>query len=299
VAARSSVAVRPPEDAPRQWFASWFDSPHYHRLYGYRDEAEAIGFVDALVERLRPASGARVLDLGCGGGRHARELHAKGLDVLGLDLAASSITSAKPYENEHLRFRRHDMRVPFGTSAFDYVFSFFTSFGYFERMDEHVKVVENVAGALRPGGRLVLDYLNAAYADRRLVAEEMREVDGTVYHIARWTDAGRFFKHIIVDEGSLAPMLEFREQVARFTIEDFSRMFAICGLTIEAVYGDYRLGRYDEVKSPRMVMVARKPYERRRHPAVRLRRPRRRSAGRSAGAVLPYAAHRLRRDAEV
>jgi SAM-dependent methyltransferase len=155
------------------------------------------------------------------------------------------------------------MRVPFGRSAFDYVFSFFTSFGYFERPDEHVQVVENVARALRPGGRLVLDYLNAAFAHRRLIPEETREVDGIVYHIARWTEAGRFFKHIIVDEGSQAPMLEFREQVARFTIDDFARMFAICGLTIEAVYGDYRLGRYDEAKSPRMVLVARKPYDQR------------------------------------
>ena len=57
-----------------EWFASWFDSPHYHRLYAHRNVAEAAGFIDALVDRLRPRAGARMLDLGCGAGRHAIHL---------------------------------------------------------------------------------------------------------------------------------------------------------------------------------------------------------------------------------
>ena len=283
-----TAIIERPIRRERQWFASWFDSPHYHRLYGYRDDSEAVRFVDALVARLRPASGARALDLGCGGGRHARQLNAKGLDVTGLDLAARSIRIAKQYENDHLRFRQHDMRVPFGQDRFDYVFNFFTSFGYFERPDEHMKVLDNIARSLRPGGRLVLDYLNAGYADARLVPEETRQIGGAVYHIARSATAERFFKQIIIDEGEGRPMLEFVEQVARFTIGHFSRMFESAGLTIESAFGDYRLGRYDEAASPRMVLVARKP-----HANVR------RASGRSAGTILPYAAHGFGRHAEI
>ena len=36
-------AAREPE-----WFATWFDSPHYHKLYAHRDEQEAAGFIDRL-----------------------------------------------------------------------------------------------------------------------------------------------------------------------------------------------------------------------------------------------------------
>ena len=148
-----------------EWFASWFDSVHYHKLYGYRSDAEAVRFLDVLLARLRPFRRARVLDLGCGAGRHAKYLAAKDLRVVGMDLAAGSIRRARMSEHAGLRFLQHDMRIPFGQDAFDYVFNFFTSFGYFEKPDEHLAVVRNMATSLRQGGRLVLDYLNVSYAD--------------------------------------------------------------------------------------------------------------------------------------
>jgi hypothetical protein len=43
------TAQRPP------WFASWFDSIHYHKLYAQRDDTEAAGFIDELIQRLEPA----------------------------------------------------------------------------------------------------------------------------------------------------------------------------------------------------------------------------------------------------
>ena len=77
-----------------------------------------------------------------------------------MDLAAGSIREAKKSERPSLRFLQHDMRVPFGRDAFEYVFNFFTSCGYFEDPAEDLAVVRNIATSLRPGGRLVLDYLN-------------------------------------------------------------------------------------------------------------------------------------------
>lgn len=241
-----------------QWFASWFDSVHYHRLYAHRDHAEAAGFVDALVARLQPPSGATMLDLGCGAGRHAKHLAARGFDVTGLDLAASSIEAARAAEGPRLRFRRHDMRVPFGRAAFDYVFSFFTSFGYFDDPVEQTAVVRNMARALKPGGRLVLDYLNAPYAEAHLTPEEMVEIEGTRYQIRRWTDGRRFYKRIVVPGGPDAAPFEYREQVARFSLYDFERMFARHDLELDALYGDYRLSNYDPRTSPRLVLIARK-----------------------------------------
>jgi SAM-dependent methyltransferase len=140
-----------------EWFASWFDSVHYHKLYGYRDETEAARFLDELIARLHPRWKARVLDLGCGAGRHSKYLASRGLRVVGMDLAAGSIREAKKSEQPGLRFLHHDMRVPFGRDAFDFVFNFFTSFGYFEKPGEHMTVVRNMATSLRQGGTLVLD----------------------------------------------------------------------------------------------------------------------------------------------
>jgi SAM-dependent methyltransferase len=240
-----------------EWFESWFDSPHYHKLYAYRDDAEAARFLDELIGRLGLRRGVRVLDLGCGSGRHSKYLASKGLQVTGIDLAAGSIREAQASQQPSLRFLRHDMRVPFGRGAFDYVFNFFTSFGYFEEPREHLAVVRNMATSLRPGGRLVLDYLNVRYAEARLTPEEPKEIDGVTYKLTRWTDARHLFKRIVV-EGDAGEPLEYVERVARFALIDFERMFAAHNLSIETVYGDYRLNAYDPEASPRMILVARK-----------------------------------------
>jgi len=241
-----------------QWFASWFDSDHYHKLYSHRDTAEAASFVDALVSRLKPESGVSMLDLGCGAGRHARQLAARGFNVTGLDLAARSIETARQFEGRNLRFRRHDMRVPFGSRAYDYVFSFFTSFGYFDDPAEQTAVVRNIVRSLKPGGHLVLDYLNTGYADAHMTPEEVVTVDGVAYQIRRWTDGRRFLKRIVIDDGGVGAPVVYREQVARFSLGDFERMLTPHGLDIVELYGDYRLSAYDARISPRLVLVARK-----------------------------------------
>jgi SAM-dependent methyltransferase len=239
-----------------EWFSSWFDSTFYHQLYAHRDESEAHSFIDALIARLRPQAGERMLDLGCGAGRHARRLAARGFRVTGLDLSAGSIAAAKRFERQNLHFRRHDMRRPFGRRVFDCVFNLFTSFGYFDTAEEHAAVVRNVAAALKPGGRLVLDYLNVRVAARQLVAREIKETAGATFTISRWTDRRHLFKRIVVSAAGQAR--EHVERVACFTLADFNRMFAAQGLRVDAVYGDYHLNRFDPQTSPRLILVARK-----------------------------------------
>jgi SAM-dependent methyltransferase len=239
------------------WYKKWFDSVFYHQLYSNRSEKEATDFIDALMDELKPAASSAMLDLGCGAGRHAKWLAAKGFDVTGLDLAASSIQSAKKCEKTNLRFAKHDMRDPFGKNRFDYVFNFFTSFGYFKNDEENHKVIRNIYDALKPRGSLVLDYLNVAWCENRLVAEETKEIDGVIYHISRWTDERFFYKKIAI-ENVPSGQAEFVEQVAKFDLNDFDCMFERNGLKLEKVYGDYQLNEYDSAASPRMILLAKK-----------------------------------------
>lgn len=241
-----------------EWFQSWFESPYYRRLYAHRSDAEAAGFIDTLVRRLDPSADARVLDLGCGTGRHARHLASMGYDITGLDLSATSIAAARRAEGPRLRFRRQDMRLPFGSQAFDYVFNFFTSFGYFDARRDHDAVARNIATALKDDGRLVLDYLNVRHADARLRPFEELSVDGVGYRITRTVEDGFFVKRILVDDPAAESPLQFVERVARFTLAEFERLFRRHGLTIEHVYGTYTLGAYDAQTSPRLILVARR-----------------------------------------
>jgi len=246
----------PTRDTP--WYAAWFDTDYYHQLYANRDDHEAAEFVDALLARLAPAPGARMLDVGCGAGRHARALAARGFDVTGFDLSASSIREARKHTSPALRFFRHDMRQPFGARAFDHVFNFFTSFGYFADEAEHARVMRNLTDAVAPGGTLVIDYLNATLAERNLVPEETRSHGAVRYRLTRWSDATHFHKRIAIEDAERGAYLQHEERVAKFGVSDFNRMLAANGMRVESVFGDYRLQPFEESSSPRLILVARR-----------------------------------------
>ena len=253
---RTAQAVCRAQAEP-DWFVSWFSSIHYQKLYSQRDDTEAASFVDQLIGRLQPPRGVAVLDLGCGTGRYARQLAARGCRVLGIDLSAASIETAKKAEGPDLWFRRQDMRLPFGNGVFDFVFNLFTSFGYFADPGEHLSVIHNVAQSLKPGGRFVLDYLNVTHAEGHLVREETAERDGVVYCIRRSADDDHIFKEIIVQDPA-SYRSKYVERVAKLTAAEFRFMFELCDMTIEEIYGDYRLAPFDLEASPRLIMVARK-----------------------------------------
>jgi SAM-dependent methyltransferase len=244
------------KDVP--WFKRWFDTSHYHRLYGNRNEQEAADFINELTGYLQAPKGSNILDVGCGAGRHCKQLASKGFKVTGIDLSSSSIREAKKWESESLHFRRHDMRKPFGRDEFDYVLNFFTSFGYFKTQEENNEVVYNLSQALKNEGVLVLDYMNVHHVEERLVEREEKEIDGINYYISRWMDEKYFYKKIIIDVGPTVQPFETVEQVARFTLEDFNRMFTLNGLRIEEVFGDYQLRSFDAELSPRLIIVAKK-----------------------------------------
>src|ERR1044072_6894000 len=221
------------------WFKQWFDSSFYHQLYANRDEKEAATFIDELINELEPSMQSRMLDLGCGNGRHSKYLASKGFSVTGIDLAASSIRQAKRWETEGLQFYRHDMRVPFGRNSFEYVFNFFTSFGYFDDPSEDHKVVHNIYSALKPGGTLVMDYINSVHAEKKLVASEEKEIDGIFYNITRWATDTHFFKKIRIENTGMAEPVEHIERVKKFSVDDFQNLFMCNGLQLEKLYGDY------------------------------------------------------------
>jgi len=240
------------------WFKDWFNSPYYHHLYFNRDEKEAAKFIDKLIDGLKPATGAYMLDVACGKGRHSIHLAEKGFDVTGIDLSEDSIKEALLHETENLHFYLHDMRLPFRINYYDFAFNFFTSFGYFSTRREHDNSIRTIAQSLKGTGCFVLDYLNVHYAEGHLIHQFDKEIDGVNYFITKWYDETHFYKKITVEDETLQEPLTYREKVAKFSLGDFTEMFAYQGLQIQEVYGDYNFGNYDIKKSPRLIMIARK-----------------------------------------
>ena len=238
------------------WFKDWFNSPYYHRLYAHRDETEAAGFIDKLIVHLKLAKGTRMLDVACGKGRHSMQLAANGFDVTGIDLSKESIAYALQNESEHLHFYEHDMRLPFWINYFDIAFNFFTSFGYFNTQREHDNAIRTIATSLKPGGLLVMDFLNVEFSAHNSIAESKQTIESSEYHVSKWFDDKHFYKKIVVEDEILTKPLQYTEKVSKFNLMDFEKMFAKQELKIREVFGDYDFKKYDANSSPRLIMIA-------------------------------------------
>ncbi len=240
------------------WYKEWFNSSFYHKLYFERDEMEANSFINKLVTHLHAPIGSRMLDVACGRGRHSKALAGLGFNVTGIDLSPDNIAFARQFENDHLDFFIHDMRLPFYTNYFDYAFNFFTSFGYFKTRREHDDAIRTISRSLKPGGFFVLDFLNVHYAEDRLVRQEVKVMGNTTYHILRWHDEHHFFKKLTVEDPELKEPLNFIEEVTKFSLGDFTDMLAFQHLQVKEVFGNYEFGDYDVRKTPRLILFRKK-----------------------------------------
>jgi SAM-dependent methyltransferase len=236
------------------WFKGWFNSPYYHLLYKNRDEAEANKFIDRLLAVLQPSQGSLVLDLACGRGRYSRYLAEKGFNVTGLDISTESIKYAQQFENEHLSFFQHDMRIPYRINYFDYVFNFFTSFGYFETEKDHLKTVQNISRGLKQNGHFVLDFFNAGKVIRNLRENEIKQVDDVVFQIHRQVSSdGYILKSIAFEDKGKS--YHFTERVRAFSLDDFRLLFNAAGMRIAKTFGDYYLRPFDPEISDRLIII--------------------------------------------
>lgn len=246
-----------------EWFRDWFNSTYYHKLYFERNDQEAAAFINRMINVLQPSSEAFMLDVGCGRGRHSRFLAERGYDVTGIDLSFDSILEAKKYETERLHFFQHDMRLPFWMNYFHFAFNLFTSFGYFKSERENYNAVRTISNGLKANGYLVLDYLNVHFVEDHLVHKSEENLDNINFYITRWYDETHFYKKIVIEDDQLSEPILFQEKVAKFSLGDFTDMFAYHHLQIQEVFGDYSLASYDIKKSPRLIMIAKKLPDRR------------------------------------
>src|SRR3982751_3002771 len=114
-----------------EWYEEWFGED-YLRLYPHRNDAEAERAVALISSTVSLQPGWRVLDVGCGAGRHTRAFVVYSARCVGLDLSATLLRLAR--ETTSAPLVRADMRaLPIRPRSMDLTVNLFTSFGYFEQ----------------------------------------------------------------------------------------------------------------------------------------------------------------------
>lgn len=245
-------------DEALKWYERSFGED-YLLVYKHRNQQEADRFVQNVMDWLKLPSGSRVLDLCCGAGRHALALADAGYRVTGVDLSPVLLRKAKETDSGGcVRWVEADMRaLPEDgafTECFDAVVNLFTSFGYFETEGEQLDVLKQIRLALKPGGRFVMDVLNAGYIQDHLVPFSRRKENGVVISESRAIQDGFVTKEIVIEEPGSRPRI-YTERVKLYSPEAMVRMLQEAGLLLDAMRGSYDGGAYDERRSPRMIML--------------------------------------------
>lgn len=235
-----------------EWFEEWFGE-EYLQLYPHRDDAEAVRAVSLIAGATGLTAGWRVLDVGCGAGRHARAFRAIGARCVGLDLSRTLLRVARGVTDAPLV--RADMRrLPIRAGSMDLTVSLFTSFGYFAHDEEHAGALREMVTTLRSGGWFVIDFLNAAEVRRRLVGRETVPVRGGKAVVARsMSHDGRYVCKTIETPGGR----RFTERVRLFEQDQMTAMLLETGLELRHRFGDYDAAPLGP-DSPRTILAGRR-----------------------------------------
>jgi ubiquinone/menaquinone biosynthesis C-methylase UbiE len=212
-------------------------------------------------------AGSRLLDLCCGQGRHAHLFAEAGFDVDGVDLSAHLLAIARRRgTGTHLRYRRGDMRDLPGTwnGRFDVVVNLFTSFGFFDSAADDVRVIEECARVLKPGGLMVWqggsrDGVMAKF----LQSDWWRTTDGTIIAQDRSFDPLTGFLGIESTWQGKRGTERRSHRIRLYTASRMAELMLDAGLVVEQAWDSFN-DRPLSRRSSEMLLIARKEGGRRR-----------------------------------
>ena len=215
---------------------------------------------DFIEDRLGLEKGAIMLDLACGPGSHAVELASRGYNVVGYDLSLAMLARAQDEAQERgqkINFLQGDMREMAFQEAFDGIYSWSTSFGYFDD-EKNVDVLSRMHRGLRQGGMLLLDVANRDYICPRQPSLVWFEGEGCVCMDEMSVD---FFssrlkvKRTVMFEDGRARECEYAIRI--YGLHELGKMLHDTGFKVVEVTGHpSHPGVFFGSESPRIIVLA-------------------------------------------
>ena len=150
----------------KQWYETLFEN--YAKTYDKESFTQGTaGECDFIEQELNYNKSLKILDVGCGTGRHSIEMTKRGYSVTGIDLSESQLARAREkaaIENLKIDFQKHDARnLPFNNEFDAAIMLCEGGFPLMETDEMNFQILENAAKALKKGGKFIFTTLNGLY----------------------------------------------------------------------------------------------------------------------------------------
>jgi SAM-dependent methyltransferase len=245
----------------RPWWEDLFNDDFIRTMAKITDGdiAREANFIE---ESLGCEAGATILDLACGTGRHAVELAGRGYQVVGFDLSLAMLARASDEAQDRkqkINFVQGDMREMTFEETFDGVFSWNTSFGYFED-EKNAAVIAKVHRALKKGGQFLLDVVNRDCVIRQAPSLAWFEGDGCIcmdeMQIDFITSRMKVKRTLMMDDGRTK---EIEYSIRVYSLHELGKMLHDNGFRVAEVSGQTGTpGVFFGCEAPRTLILAEK-----------------------------------------
>jgi len=150
----------------KQWYEQLFEN--YAENYDKETFTQGtIGEVDFIEQEINFDKTKRILDVGCGTGRHAIELAKRGYQVMGVDLSASQLNRAREKTEKagvKIDFIQKDARKLDFNKEFDLVIMICEgAFSLMETDEMNYQILQGATTALKKNGKFIFTTLNALF----------------------------------------------------------------------------------------------------------------------------------------
>lgn len=240
------------------WARDYFERG-YGQRWGLKAPSDQVRLeAGGLYTLLQLSSTSRVIDVGCGHGRHAVALAEHGLDVIGLDFAVALLNRARDLAaslRAPVRLVRGDMRrLPFRTGCADAVIVM-DAFGFFETDEEHDAILREAARVLTSHGRLGLKIVNGNFVLDGFRETEREERDGAVISVSRTLthDRTRMTERISVN--GLRGQGEYERRQRLYRVEELVAALERVGVTVVGVFAALDGSPFEPTASSTMWIV--------------------------------------------
>ncbi|MEX2604949.1 MAG: class I SAM-dependent methyltransferase [Gracilimonas sp.] len=150
----------------KQWYETLFDD--YGKTYDNEVFTQGtLGECDFIETEIGSDKSIRILDVGCGTGRHAIELTKRGYKISGIDLSESQLERAKEkasQENLSIDFQQQDARnLPYENEFNTAIMLCEGGFPLMETDEMNFEILKNVTKALKTPGKFIFTTLNGLF----------------------------------------------------------------------------------------------------------------------------------------